>query len=221
MATLALEGNTLHVTHGPPPARTVSLPLDALRLACLFVPRQRRPRFPQTGDPQDPVDLHELSDGQVARVREELAAAGAGQCALFLEDYAGRYATIPWPDVEQSGVDLLAELARRRQTHRDRRAEWTRNAPGLILTGVSGDKATFDGQGVRAGARRFLAWEDLDRAEIRPGPKENTRACHFIPRPESRRRPFAVRIPDGKADLFLAECAFWRALAREQAQRPV
>lgn len=220
MAKLKLEESKLHVTEGITSAAKVSLPLDALRVVSLSMPERYNSPFAEKAADRNYVDLEELSDEELAELTGRLSTRrmGISRFKLFLEDYSGHYASVSLKDIRDGRVNLFEELANHRKTRREKLASWTRNVPGLIVTGVDGDMATFDLQGVRSGADQFIAWEDLDRLEVRPVKKRDLSAYHFYARRGSGRKKFVVRVPSGKAELFLAEYAFWRSLAQRRAQ---
>jgi hypothetical protein len=219
MARLTLEEGTLQVTRDSP-LKPVSLRLDALRLVSLFLPGNLNWQHAETAADCGLIDLNEIDSADLAQLVEELATVEGEDAAgirLFLEDYSGRYVTLTLPEIRESEVDLLQELAEHRRARRDRLAGWTRNVPGLIVTGLEGDMATFDLEGIRTGPDRFLSWEDLAGLEIREGAPEGPADYRLIPRRGHGAR-HVVRIPRRKAQLFLAEFAFWRSLAAQRAQ---
>lgn len=222
MVKLALEENVLHIQEDTPPAKQISLRLDALRLVILFVPPRFKGPGVETTAQQSLVDLERPSDQDLPALLEQLSTRGAGlgETRLFLEDYRGQYASISLQDAQANGIDLLAELSRYRQVRREKLAGWARNSPGLIITGAQGDRITLNPVGARLGAADSVAWADLDRIEIKARSAEKLSAYHFIPRQEQGSQTFSVRMPEEKAALFTAECTFWRSLAGRELPRP-
>ncbi len=219
MAKLMLDENTptLIITRTLAPKK-VSLRLDALRIVLLFMPGDRDWRYAQTTAHHALIDLNILAAADMAVLREELAEVEeAAEIKLFLEDYAGHYATLTLQDIRESEIDLLQELAEHRRARRDRLAGWTRNVPTLIITGFDGDMATFDSEGIRVGPDSFLPWAELDQVTIQSGPEDGVAAYHLVPR-QGLQSEYVVRMPDRKGYLFLAECTFWRTLAARQAE---
>ncbi|HPL28953.1 MAG TPA: hypothetical protein PLG21_12960, partial [Anaerolineae bacterium] len=205
MAKLSLEESVLTITADSPTPKPASLRLDALRLVFLVVPAGHS--LGGSISQRTFVDLDELGSSEYACLTERIAAAPLDGLALFLNDYMGRYATITLQDATESGLDLLAELRAQRDARRKRLAEWSRNAPGLIISGVEGDQATFNLDGVRAGARCFVAWEDVERLDMRAGSVGQPNVYRFVAKP-GRGEAFSVRMPQPKADHFRAEYAF-------------
>ncbi len=215
MARLTLEGRTLTICEDGQPPKTISLHLDALRLVFLLVPAGHS--LANEGAERSVVDLDALSHDDLTSLLARLAPADGSR--LFLEDYMGRYVSVSLQDAAESGVDLLAELATHRRTRRDKLADWSRNAPGLIITGAQGDHVTLNLDGVRAGVHGFVSWADLHHVDVTGGASERLSTYRFVPI-RGRAKAFSVRMPRGKATLFAAEFAFWRELARRQAESP-
>lgn len=223
MPKLTLENGALAVTRDASP-RNVAMPLDALRIASLFVPQEWDCPLAETSARQgNQIDLNFILSAEQAQLAEwlaELDSDGAAQVLFFLEDYTGRYVTITLQDIRESEIDLLQELGERRRARRDKLADWSRNVPDLIVTGLDGDMVIFGPAGIRLGPDRFLLWEDVEGLEDREAPTGDSTTYRFVPRqgcPDS----FTVRIPKRKARLFAAEYAFWRSLAARHAQSVV
>lgn len=217
MAKLTLEGQTLTVTEDDQPSRKVSLPLDALRLVFLLVPAGHS--LADSDAERSFIDLDALTQDEYSDLVARLSSEPDAELRLFLEDYVGRYASISLQDVHESGVDLLAELGQHRSARRDKLANWSRNPPGLIITGAKGDNVTLNIDGVRAGSHGFVAWDDLARVDVRSGSADTPSTYRFVPH-RGGVKAFSVRIPRGKSTLFAAEFTFWRALAQRHAENP-
>lgn len=215
MAKLTLEESTLTITEDGEPPKTISLQLDALRLVFLLVPAGHS--LADDGAERSFVDLDALSCDELDSLIANLSPDDGSR--VFLEDYVGRYASVSLKDAAESEVDLLVQLREHRRSRREKLADWSRNAPGLIITGVKGDHVTLNLDGVRAGGRGFVAWEDLDRVVVGGRARERLSTYRFVPN-RGRAKAFSVRMPRGKATLFAAEFAFWRALAQRQAENP-
>jgi hypothetical protein len=221
MAKLVLEEGTLHVTEGITSAPKVSLPLDALRIVALFMPGRYSSPFAERAADRNYINLDELSTEELAELTGRLSSRrmGISRFMLFMEDYSGHYASVSLKDMRDGEVDLFAELANHRKDREEKLGHWTRNVPGLIVTGVDGEMATFDLQGIRASTEEFIPWQNLDRLEVRLLKRQDLSAYHFYARRGSGSRKFVVRIPNTKTQLFLAEYTFWRSLARQRAQK--
>ncbi len=215
MAKLNCEEGRLTIIEEGQPAKTLSLQLDALRVVFLLVPAGHP--LAEDGAERSFVDLDAFTADELAKLVTHLSPEDGSR--LFLEDYVGRYASISLQDAAESGVDLLAELAEHRQSRRAKLADWSRNAPGLIITGAQGDHVTLNLDGVRGSAGRFLAWKDLARVDVRGEAAAHVSKYRFVPH-RGPSRAFSVSIPRGKATLFAAEFAFWRSLAERQAENP-
>lgn len=220
MAKLTLEEATLLIEQCPESSDTVSLSFTALRLMFLFLPPEHSLCIGGDAGPGI-VDLEAITDDGWAEFTAQLHAleAKGASCTLFLMDYAGRYASISLEDIRDSGIALLEEVHRYRGERWGKLADWSKNMPSLIVVGLGGDKVTFGLDGVRASADQFLAWEGLERLDVRKGPAEEYTYC-FITKQGVCGDGFSGRIPATKARVLLAECAFWRTLARRQAEDP-
>lgn len=221
MAKLTLEEATLHIEKCPEPPATVTLSLTALRLVSLFMPPEDSLRLGGDAD-LGLVDLETVTDEGLAEFVAHVATleAEGAPCALFLEDYAGRYASISIQDIRDSGIALFEEIHRYRGQRRAKLASWAKSMLGLVVTGLQGDMVTFDLEGVRASSCQFLAWKDLDRIDVHSGPAEES-TYRFIPREGVPAEGFSGRIPARKARLLMAEHAFWRSLSRRQTEDPL
>jgi len=221
MISLTLQDGKLLVTLGPEPTRTVALPLNTLRKVFLFMPEKYGWYCAQTTASPRCANLDDLSDDELADLLAKLAAlkAGRGKFSLLLEDYIGRCAILSLADIDESGIDLLAELGQHRRERRQKVADWTRHGPGLIMTGALGDHATLGPQGVRANTGPFMAWTELDRVEVQPDSEAELSAYRFVPKPGSASPEFSVRMGAKKAEPFMSEYTFWHSLALRQEER--
>jgi hypothetical protein len=185
----------------------------------LFMPCSHDCPFAEPTAGYNVVNLEELSGDDLSALLEQLSdlEVDAGEAKLFLEDYAGRYALVTLQDIRESQVDLLPQLAGNRGARRDKLTDWARNAPALLFTGARGDMVAFDVRGVRIGAR-FVAWADLNSVQLHAGSSDDPSAYHLIPQRGSSSDALVVRIPGPKAELFIAECTFWRSLAGRRAE---
>jgi len=220
MAKLTLAKATLHIEQGTEPPATVTLSLTALRLVSLFMPPEDSLRLGGDADPGI-VDLEMVTDKGLAESAAHVATleAEGAPCTLFLEDYAGRYASI-CKDIQDSGIALFEEIHRHRGQRRAKLASRAGNRLGLVVTGFQGDMVTLALDGVRASSSRFLAWKGLDGIDVHSGPAEES-TYRFIPREGVPGEGFSGRIPASKARLLMAEHAFWRSLSRRQTEDPL
>lgn len=219
MARLTLDERALHIKREARP-KPVSLRLQTLRLVSLFIPGSYDWNHAQEAAHYRLIDLDSLNSVEYAALVEELAAVpeeDSAEVRLFLEDYTGRHVTLTLQEIRASDIDLLEEIRDHRRERRDRLARWMRNVPDLIVTGIEGDMAIFDLDGIRTGSDRFLPWSEFGEIEAREGATEDSRVYRLRPR-SGRGEGHVVRMPRRKAHLFLAECVFWRALGNESAE---
>ncbi|MDI7277875.1 MAG: hypothetical protein QME94_17990 [Anaerolineae bacterium] len=218
MVNLTLVDTKLHVAASSEAAPTTSLRLDSLRIVVLFTPDTCDWHFVEASSGRSLANLERLSPDELSELCGKAADLGpeAGEFSLLLQDYAGHSACIPVADICESGLDLFGELTRYRDSRRARLAEWTRCPPTLIVVGAQGDGAALGQRGVRPTGGELMPWADLERVEVEPAPAQGLDGYRFVPRAGSGRSEFSVRMPSRKAELFVAEVAFWRSLGLEQ-----
>ncbi|MGQ9682284.1 MAG: hypothetical protein ACUVX9_07100 [Anaerolineae bacterium] len=218
MVSMTLQNGKFVVAQGAESQRTFTLSPNALRKVFLFMPAEHGHRCTTMTVGQCFANLDDLSDVELAELLAGLPGSKEDRAGfrLLLESYLGHCLVLSLADVDESGIDVLAELVPHRQERRQRVVDWVRHGLGLVVTGALGDSAMLNPQGVRRNAGPLMAWEDLDRVEVEPNPQEGLDMYRFVPKRGCASRELWVRMPQSKAEPFMAEYAFWHALAMRQ-----
>ena len=219
MVSMTLQSGKLVVEQAAQSQRPCTLSLNALRKVFLFMPAKHGCHCTATTVGHSFANLDDLSDVDLADLLAGLPGPKADRADfhLLLESYLGHCLVLSLADMDESGIDVFAELAPFRQERRQRAIDWVRHGLGLVVTGALGDSTTLNPQGVRRNAGPLLPWKELDRVEVEIDPQAELDTYRFMPKQGSASGEFSVRMPHAKARPFMAEYSFWHSLAQRQA----
>ncbi|MFZ5918573.1 MAG: DUF4190 domain-containing protein [Chloroflexota bacterium] len=216
---VALEGDTLTFRRGRLSSETESLPLDALRLVYLFLPKQFKWHLLQPSQHQYQwINLDTISDEDFLALRQALSEQHrvlTGDFSFVLADFQGRVIQVAWKKLAEGGLELLAQLRRHKLTRREKLVRWLEGNPSITIAAKGGSFRAGVGMntaGVAQGSSKFTPWSDLEKTEMTQM-QSMVDVCYFrfIPTKTSRRKKIVTGVDPKQAEVCLAELDFWRS----------
>ena len=124
MANVTLERNLLTISwRGLFSSKTVSLSLDLLRLAYIFLPKEFKWRPMEERTRYQYINLEALSDEGFADLKSAILMPKnqvfLNQLTLVLRDFQGQSAQVSNKDLTRGGIDLIAQLEPDRAVRRE------------------------------------------------------------------------------------------------------
>ncbi len=158
----------------------VSLALDSLRLLAVWIPESKAWRGLWSTSEQSSMLLDLLDDGSYAGATRALAnplsllpevVAGhrlterdrldaLSSIEVLLEDHEGRHVSLDLTQIDLSGCDLFAVLAKCRTRRRERLDAWVAGQPTKDLPGRFWGSVQLGLDGIRKG-RRLTPWSEV------------------------------------------------------------
>ena len=208
MADVTLERNFLTISQrGLLSSKTVSLSLDSLRLAYIFLPKEFKWRPAEETIRYQYINLEALSDEGVAGLRSAILLPKnkifLNEFTFVLRDFQGQSAQVSNKDLTRGGIDLMMQLEPDRAVRGEKLVHWLNENPSVKMGDV-----ILDSEGVRKSDKRKIPWNVLERLEFREG-----RYVHFYPKKGSGFSHFFARISPKELETGMAEIDFWRFLS--------
>ncbi len=219
MATILLEGTCLNiVSKGLFSSKTVSLPLDSLRLIYLFLPETFKLRIVQTNVQYHYVNLGPLANEAYVELSVLLSQQDAynrERIHIVLKDFSGQEATISLKELTSNGINLFPHFAQYRRARNQKLNTWLQGNPHVKF----GLNMVIGADGIGTPNKSYwMTWNALDKFTIFS--TGSATIFNFIPTKASQIKQFgAGGIPVAQTQSNLAEIDFWRALAQPKAER--
>ncbi len=219
---ITVDGATLTVQRSRLADDTVSLPLDALRLAYIFFPEEYKWHFVTPSEYQHRyVNLDALSEDDYAALQTGIAAQHrvlTDRCHFVLADYGGQTVIVSQKELRTNAIELLKELRQWRVERYTQRAAWPQRAASVTIGASLGSlrgAVSLNAAGVGSSSR-LLPWSALERVEItRYSALWETCFFRFIPTKASRLQGISTGVAPRFTEACLAEFDFWRTLATQ------
>jgi len=220
MAEISLQGTELRIVERKlASTETVSLPLDGLRLAYLFLPQGFRWHLL---DPSQTIyhylDLDSLSEADYQSVHQQIATQWKhswGDFKFVLKDLDGHTKTINWKELSRNGIDLMPALAQHRDARRKNMQAWLQAGGKTTIRnrGLGGADVTMDTQGLYA-KNRSIPWPSLGRLYMTQASQfGSTASITFFPSKASHLKAFGLLVPGKQVEEVLAEVSYWQLQA--------
>jgi hypothetical protein len=218
MTKITLEGAVLNVsTKSLFSTKTVSLPIDSLRLVYLFLPKSFQWRIVQTNVQYRYINLHTLSEESFLELSKLLLKQDSynlERTQIVLKDFSDQEVTMSLKELAADQINIFPQFAQYRSMLREKLANWLRGDPqvkfGLNMiisaTGVGYPNKSY-----------WMPWNALDKFTMFS--TGSATIFNFIPTKASGLKQFgAGGIPIAQTQSWLAELEFWRALGQPKAE---
>ena len=217
MAEITLQANRLDIAERKlTSTQTVSLLLDDLRLAYLFMPQGFKWGLVNPSKTiYHYLDLDALSEADYQSVYEQISTQWKpawGDFRFVLKDLDGHVSTITWKELSRNGIDLMPALAQHHAARREKLVAWLQAGGKATIQnrGMMGTDVTMDAQGIHA-KDRSIPWASLREVRMAQVSQFSSQtAIGFNPTKESHLKGFQLRLPGRQVEEVLAEVNYWQ-----------
>ena len=230
MAKITVQGSILSVKNGP--GKALEFDFEKLRLAYLVTTDNMRGFLTLSSWDIYTIDVDNPESGEavktIAGIYEAQKARGLSGVKLCLAGYGGNKLVMNLKKFHKAGTDLFGLLRKTAASRIALRQQWLGTSPDVRLQGKFG-RITLNAEGAVFSDRKKISWDQVETIQLdKQESLVTVTSLLLIPKGVSsgafsmKKYKYALRyIPNKLADLYLAECLFWKTVSAGSIQKKI